>query len=481
MAGTCPVPQPTPPACHPPACRPTSQPPGPGDPAASTCDNRQACSLQRRAGTSTPGQTGVTVTSELPPRPAPRPTQTAGGSQPRPPRARPGPRGKLLKRAHRQVSYRPPQPAPPPSSDCTPRPSQGQWSQPGTPGPWGREGGAASSFNPGESSGSQAGECRALPVPQEPGSLEAPSRGRGRRELQRPCAFTSKRLRRAGPSFSPPLSPSQAPRGPLPTPHPGLPAPPASHTTAAASPGRPARGAQSTDADQAPEAQATGKPLPQGSPSPRGRFQWGDRQDTGGMHAPRGAPGEGGSRLCHRREGSRRHRTGARRSGVLPGTAPPFSAPGRDPRGTKLGVPRPSWGAEASRRRPAGPVWTCKCVVGRGGAFRGGGGPRGPSLLFSRPVASCREAPAGVAGQTALLGTVRPSRPWSAAPLRGPRLLPAGKCPVNREGRGGEKQVLFTSRDLTTPLATAPPLTLPATVTTTPMAARAAHIATHGH
>lgn len=110
MAGTCPVPQPTPPACHPPACRPTSQPPGPGDPAASTCDNRQACSLQRRAGTSTPGQTGVTVTSELPP----RPTQTAGGSQPRPPRARPGPRGKLLKRAHRQVSYRPPPASPSP-------------------------------------------------------------------------------------------------------------------------------------------------------------------------------------------------------------------------------------------------------------------------------------------------------------------------------------------------------------------------------
>lgn len=154
------------------------------------------------------------------------------------------------------------------------------------------------------------------------------------------------------------------------------------------------------------------------------------------MHAPRGAPGEGGSRLCHRREGSRRHRTGARRSGVLPGTAPPFSAPGRDPRGTKLGVPRPSWGAEASRRRPAGPVWTCKCVVGRGGAFRGGRGTQGAQFALLQASGILQGGPRGGRRADSSAGDSEAKPPLERSPPEGPTPSPCREVSSQQGGQG---------------------------------------------
>lgn len=173
--------------------------------------------------------------------------------------------------------------------------------------------------------------------------------------------------------------------------------------------------------------------------------------------------------------------------GIMPSTTPLSSVllwPSSDPRSGPAG--HQAGGAEASRRGSACPGGRCKYVIRRDRMFWPRGSPGGLGVpvcsspgqwqglrLAGRPLR-------GSQGRQLCWGH-RPSCPWSTAPLRGPHLLPAGKCPVTREGRGGEKQVLFTCQDLTTPLATTPPLTLPNTVTTTPMAASSAHFATHSH
>lgn len=171
----------------------------------------------------------------------------------------------------------------------------------------------------------------------------------------------------------------------------------------------------------------------------------------------------------------------------MPSTTPPSSVllwPSSDPRSGPAG--HQAGGAEASHRGSACPGGRCKYVIRRDRMFWPRGSPGGLGVpvcsspgqwqglrLAGRPLR-------GSQGRQLCWGH-GPSCPWSTAPLRGPHLLPAGKCPVTREGRGGEKQVLFTCQDLTTPLATTPPLTLPNTVTTTPMAASSAHFATHSH